>query len=64
VKAYLYDPDGSIVATQEVSDTDPPKHIDRGGERYVWAGSSARIHDDGVEQVGWDYARNDGDEHA
>ena len=55
MRADLYDEHGVLVAAVEVSDTDPPSHIDHRGRRYDWKGSGALLHDDAVEQVAWDY---------
>lgn len=57
MKAFLYTGDlAEIVAVVKVSNP-PPNTLDYGGRRFVRAGSTNRLDDSGVEQLGWDYVR-------
>lgn len=55
MKAFLFDHQAEIVVVYDVLDGPPPKILAHGGKRFDWSGSSARLTDDGVEHLGWDY---------
>lgn len=61
-RAELFAQNGALVAVVLVNGSDPPAFVLHDGRRFDRAGTAARLHDDGVEFVAYDYAEVEPDD--